>query len=114
MSKPRTDAPKSAPFPVGTRLRYLGTSDVSTGPTRGEKRRIIYPGIEVTISECAYGHRGTGREIDTDEETGETLYDETKDFVSIYHVGPRAPGSKFNYYGRCIDRESAHEWEVIK
>jgi hypothetical protein len=110
MSKPRTDMPKPAPFPVGTRVRYLGTHDVSSGPTGGEMRRIIYPGIEVTISKCAYGRKGTGRPVCEDDETGETLYDETKDFVSVYSVGPDVPGM---HYGRCIGREDAHEWEVI-
>lgn len=32
----RTDAPRPAPFAVGTRLRYLGTSDVSYSNDAGD------------------------------------------------------------------------------
>ncbi len=103
MSKPRTSAPKPAPFPVGTRLKYVGKSDVSYGATGGEMVRVVYPGIEVTIDRCAYGKQGTGRVIDEDDD-GSPIYDETRDFVSIYHVG---------IAGRCIDHEDACEWQII-
>jgi hypothetical protein len=114
MGKPRTDAPKPAPFPVGTRLRYRGKLDMSQGPTGGEQRRICYPGIEVEVYAEKYGWRGTGRVIDHDDETGEPYYDETHDFVSVYRIGPDVPGLPLTTYGRCIGHDSVQDWEVIK
>lgn len=76
-------------------------------------RRILYPGIEVTISKEAYGHRGTGRVVGHDDETGGPIYDETKDFVSVYRVGPLVHGLPDWTYGRCIGHDSAREWEIV-
>jgi len=99
----RTDAPRPAPFAVGTRLRYLGTSDVSYSNDAGDMVRMLHPGIEVTIERTDYEHRGTGRRIDDDQDDG-PIYDETRDHVSIYRI---------NGAGRCIDHDDAHSWQVL-
>ena len=101
-TKPRTDAPRPAPFPVGTRLKYLGTHEVSYANGAGEMVRVLFPGIEVTVEACKYGHRGTGRLIEHGDDG--PIYDETSDEVSVYRI---------NGAGRLIHHEDAADWQVI-
>jgi hypothetical protein len=118
----RTDAPKPPPFPVGAQLRYTGTRHIRVGLTAGARDGlredwvdIVAPGMTVTICEVRNGRRGTGQHLRDadgfmfyDEEQTEPIYDETKDGWSVYRV--EAGGRT---HGRCINVESADEWERI-
>ena len=101
--KPRTDQPKPAPFEVGQQLRYKGKHE-SYQIVKDKRVPWIAPGMIVEIVKSDYGHQGTGRQIDTDDD-GNPLYDETEDFISVYK----------NEFGlrRLIHREDANQWEVL-
>lgn len=112
--------PKPAPFPIGTRLRYIGKHESYTYDIRdGEKKTIplCVPGMEVTIDSIMAGHRGTLRHLrDEDgpmyyEDTGEPVLDKTQDDLSVYHVEAYQNGRK---QGRCIHCENVSEWEIVK
>lgn len=98
-----TGAPKPAPFPVGTRVRYLGKREawresVNGGP---ERQMLIFHGMEATIVDANPGRRGTGRCLDEADE----IYDETRDGHSVYQ---NADGAR-----RVIHNEDAGQWEVL-
>lgn len=103
--KPRTGKPKSAPFMVGTRLRYLGQSQIWE-VVDGKRIPLMEPGMLVTIVDIHEGHQGTGRVVYVDDIDGEPVYDTTRDAISVCQ----------NQYGRqrLIRREEAHEWKIIK
>lgn len=102
--KIRTDDPKSAPFKVGQKLKYIGKHE-SYQIIKDKKIPWVTPGMVVEIVKNDYGHKGSGRQIDTDE-NGDPMYDETDDFVSVYQ----------NEFGlrRLIHREDKKDWEVLK
>jgi hypothetical protein len=114
--------PKPAPFKVGTRLRYRGTTESYTydiDAKTGERKMVplLVPGMEVVISEAKPGYQGTLRHLrDSDgplyyEDTGEPILDTTRDGYSVYHVHAWQGGVQ---QGRVIDRTNAQEWERIK
>lgn len=110
--------PKDAPFPVGTRLRYVGTREsysinrrIVDGKVVEERLPIIHPGYEVTIARVTKGHRGTLRQLsDYDgpmyfEDSGESILDVTEDSCSVYD----SPGG-----GRLIRWDGDwQDWKVI-
>jgi hypothetical protein len=104
-------APKPAPFPVGTQLRYVGTHRVHSITASGELVPLMEPGLVVTVAEVKPGRRGTLRALrDEDgpmyyEDTGDPILDETRDGYSVYR---NAVGS-----GRIIWPDAVAEWEVV-
>jgi len=126
MSSDPTRDPLPPPFLVGTRLRCLEghdayapsverPRDIQTHPE--DWVRISGRGIEVTIDCVDPGWRGSGRQLrDEDgpilDEDGEPMLDETRDGYSVYHV-VRGTGHAAKMSGRCIDRSSAHKWQVL-
>ena len=103
--------PLPAPFPMGSRVRYIGTRESYT-VKNGEKVWCIRKGMEVEISSVWPGRRGTLRKMrDADgpvvwEDTGEPILDETRDGTSSY-TNPSGM--------RCsITRGAAGEWEVVR
>jgi hypothetical protein len=116
--------PKPAPFPVGTKLRYVGKYESYTydiDPKTREKREVPLKvaGLIVTIEEVRPGIRGTLRHMrDEDgplyyDDTGEPILDETHDGYSVYYVDAWQSGKR---QGRCIfpDAESLSEWELVE
>lgn len=112
-----TRDPKPAPFPVGTRLRYIGGREVwVSDPGTGQPVvALVRPGLEVVVDGTMNGWRGTGRILRgeggmlLDDYTGDPILDETEDAVSIYHVVD--PSGK--HHGRLIRDEGKQEWEVV-
>lgn len=113
--------PKPAPFKVGTRLRYKGTTETYTYDIRDgwENKKVIplcVPGMEVVVAEARPGRRGTLIHMrDSDgpmfwDDTGEPILDETSDGYSVYFVEAYQSGKK---QGRCIHRDGAKEWEKL-
>ena len=113
--------PIAAPFAVGTKVRYCGTTRSFTydiNPKTRERKEVplCVPGMEVVISEVRPGRRGTLRPLSDengpmiDEETGEPMLDETVDAYSVYFVEAWQGGKK---QGRVIWPDSAHQWEVV-
>jgi hypothetical protein len=114
--------PKPAPFKVGTKLRFIGTTHSWTydiNPETREKKEVPLqvPGMVVTVAEVRPGRQGTlchCREYDGAlmywDDTGEPILDETKDGYNVYYVEAYQSGKK---QGRCIDRENKKEWEVV-
>lgn len=113
---------KRAPFPVGTRLRYIGTHRSYTydiNPETYERKEVplCLPGMIVTVDSIMRGHRGTLVHLcDEDgpmyyEDTGEPILDTTSDEVSVYHIDAWQQGTR---QGRCIHHESRKEWEVVR
>jgi len=95
--------PLSPPFPVGTRLRYLGTLQSWADPECRVK--LQWPGMETVVTETKPGRRGTGRLVAVDEYDGEEIRDTTRDGYSVW--------TQVNGHGRIIWPENAHEWEVL-
>jgi hypothetical protein len=121
---PADREPMPAPFAVGTKLRFIGTTHSYTydiDPKTRAKREVPLqvPGMVVTVTEVRPGRRGTlrhCREYDGSLmywDTGEPILDETDDGYSVYYVEAWQNGRK---QGRCIhpDRESTLEWEVVR
>lgn len=101
-------APKQAPFPVGTRLRYLGTMRVWADAEMRQPLR--WPGMEVTVTETRPGRRGTLRQFyDEDgpmeDDNGDPIRDTTRDGYSVW--------VQANGHGLIIWPDAAHEWEVV-
>jgi hypothetical protein len=121
MTKPDTSPPLPPPFPVGARVRYLGTRHVRVALRPSAKLEdadawidIIAPGIEVVIEAVHDGRRGTGRHLrDEDgpmyDDEGTPYLDETRHGYSVYRGGPAGNRS----HGRCIDASKASDWERI-
>lgn len=105
-------APKPAPFPVGTRLRYVG-SHHSYYLEGAKKIPIVEPGMIVEIAVASPGRRGSLRQLRDEngpmyyEDDDEPILDETRDGYSVYHAG----GNK--NMGRIIRADTAHEWELV-
>jgi hypothetical protein len=115
MAGHRTDcgAPKPAPFPVGTRLRYRGDRRISSA-VDGVTVTILAPGIEMTVSSTREGRQGTGRQLrDEDgpmyDDDGEPICDTSRDGYSVVH-----PDGHDERFGRAIDPETARQWEVVR
>ena len=95
--------PLPPPFPVGTRLRYTGTTKSWTG----QEPNLIptqWPGMETTVTKVNLGRQGTLRMIDLDD-GDEPFPDETRDGYSVW---VNAAGQ-----GRIIHCDDAKNWEVI-
>lgn len=111
-----TQAPKPPPFPIGARLKYVGTSTIGVGADIETCVWILFPGAIGTIVKVNPGRRGTGRACyDEDgpmiwEDTGEPILDDTQDGYSVW-VSDVDPRNKNN--GRCIDLDDVAEWELI-
>jgi hypothetical protein len=108
-------APLPAPFPIGTRLRYVGAHHSWTIDSTGARVPICEPGLEVTIDRIMKGRRGTLRPIPEGDgsgpmldEEGEPVLDRTSDDCSVYRY--RVDDVPF---GRLVRAEHAHEWEVL-
>lgn len=104
-------APKQPPFPIGTRLRYVGTHR-SWYEEGGEMVPLIQPGLIVTVCDVSKGERGTlaplwDEDGPMEDEDGEPYLDRTRDGRSIYSV--RAHGGR----PRRQTIVHANEWEVV-
>jgi hypothetical protein len=100
----RTDEPRPAPYPVGTQVRYTGTTKITTIKD-GVEVVVQEPGLVATVTKVRPGWRGTGRLLSVDDEDGYECYDETHDAWSVVEV---VPG-----HGRCIDPDS-EDWEEVR
>lgn len=93
-------SPLPVPFPVGTRLAYIGERCEYADP---EGRVILLgPDTVADIVEVREGHRGTGEVYDHDED-GAPLYDQTVDGASVW---VNARGQR-----RAIIPATANQWE---
>lgn len=112
--RPAPESPKPPPFPVGTRLRYIGTRRIGVGSSPDTCTWVLFPGAVGTITKVNPGRRGTGRPCyDADgpmvwEDTGEPILDDTRDGYSVW-VGDTDPRTEHS--GRCIDPDGLDEWE---
>lgn len=93
--------PNPAPFPVGTRVRYIGKARWYADAEM--TKPLLVPGMEFTITEGRPGRQGTGRLIEVDEWTGEEIRDTTRDGWSAY--------VQANGHGRIASPES---FEVVR
>lgn len=93
--------PTPPPFPVGVRVRYLGTRKVTAGDTGAI---VLAPGIEVEIVDTHKGRRGTMHVIDAGSLHGEPAFDRTVDGYSVYN----SPIGR-----RCIWPRDRGEWELV-
>ncbi|MEK6832580.1 MAG: hypothetical protein AABY32_00910 [Nanoarchaeota archaeon] len=100
-----TNPPLEAPFPVGTKLKYIGDRR-SCAFINGEYVPCMYNGLEIEIISIDKGRHGTGQVLFVDEETGEEAYYNTVNGSSVYE---NIKGEK-----RCIFPESKNEWQVIE
>lgn len=117
-SRPANQKPKPAPFPLGARVKYIGTRRISIGPTPETATPVLFPGAEGSIVRIIEGRQGTGRHLrDEDgpmyyDDTGDPILDDTKDGYSVWvcDVDPRN-----EHKGRCIDPdpENLKEWELM-
>lgn len=107
MKDPTRD-PLPPPFPIGTRVRYVGNRLVTSGLDSADCYVLLGPGMEAEIIECVAGSRGTGL-VEYVDEDGEEIVDATRDGRSIYVV---FNGDK--YVRRAIYPENAREWCVLK
>lgn len=107
-------APLPPPFPIGTRVRYIGKHEAWTVADDGTKLPFTEPGLVVTIVDTHPGRRGSLRPVldedgvpDVDDDGKAVLY-RTMDGWSTYQV---AHAGKV-YARRAIRAENAHEWEI--
>ena len=108
--------PLPPPFPVGTKLRYVGKRTSGYNAKDGSTVYWEKPGLEVVITDTRKGRQGTLSELYDfnaheyiEDEHGDRMLDETVDGMSVYEV--TVDGRKF---GRLIRHENAHEWEPVK
>lgn len=73
--------PRPAPFPVGTRLRYIG--DLKLNRSEDPASMTFGAGVEGTVSEVRPGRRGTLRDISDPEVDSEPIIDTTRDGYSV-------------------------------
>lgn len=110
-----TREPLPPPFPIGTRVRYLGRHEVSTQIDGGPSTLIKYHGMVATIARVVAGRRGTGRQLrDEDgpmfyEDDSEPILDTTRDGYSVYVVLDK----NGREHGRAIQHDTKHEWEIV-
>jgi len=102
-----TRAPKPAPFPVGTKVRYVGTRKSGWVGRDGVSHPILYPGVVHEIVRVKPGRRGTGLVIATDED-GDEIIDRTQDAYSVWTYTDDSGREQ----GRVIWPADAHEWEI--
>lgn len=95
--------PLPAPFPVGARVRFIGTDCVWT-ERNGERIPIVEPGMVVEIVRASDGRRGT-LALEYIDDDGEEIRDRTLDGCSVYEV----PGVG----GRIIWPSLAQWWERV-
>ena len=106
--------PLAPPFPVGAKVRYLGSRNVSiVMPDRSEKP-ILFHGSVHEIVRIKVGHRGSGRQlVDIDgpmfDDLGDPIIDGTKDGYSVWEYADDR-GYK---QGRIIWAKDAGEWSMI-
>lgn len=115
--------PKKPPFPIGTRLRYIGPDRggaygcMKCHAKDGEHHwvKTSEPGMEIVIVEYRLGRQGTLRHCRDDdgpmywEDTGKPILDETRDGYCLYQISCLECGSK--QYGPIIDHENKKNWE---
>lgn len=92
--------PLPPPFPVGTKLRYLGAN--RSWSDLEQKEPIQWPGMVVEIIRVKQGRQGDLHVIEIDD-YGEEVLDETRDGYSVWGVEN----------GFIIWPDRAHEWEVV-
>lgn len=116
------ELPAPPPYPVGTRVRYVGERRLWRArvphprplDSHPEDWCEFGPGFETTIVDVVPGHRGTGAHLRDDDgpmydDDGEPILDETSHGRSVYEVDTGI-GKVLRL---CILHESAHEWEVV-
>jgi len=101
--------PKAPPFPIGTRLRYTGTSDMAIIAPDQTRVPVLAAGLEVEITETRPGYCGTLRPVPGDWFDEEPPLDTTQDGYSVFYVD--VPGAK--PFGRIIWPANASEWERV-
>jgi hypothetical protein len=106
---PRDRAPLPPPYPVGTRLRYVGTRESWMTARDGSRVYTSRPGLVVEIVRVRLGTRGTLRPLGGEwDDTDEPILDETRDGGSVFDIACDG-----NRHGHLILHEYAHEWEVV-
>jgi hypothetical protein len=95
--------PKPAPFPVGTRLRYVGT--LRTFRDAAGKQPIFGPGMEGVVERVTDGRRGTLRDISDPDIDDEPIYDTTRDGYSVVTI---------NNFGRTIRHDNVTDWVRVE
>jgi hypothetical protein len=116
--RPASQSPKPPPFPIGARVRYIGTRRIGVGDNPQSVTWVLFPGATGSIVRTNPGRRGTGRPLfDEDgpmywEDDGEPILDDTKDGYSVW-VSDHDPRTQNS--GRCIDPDplTLEEWELI-
>jgi hypothetical protein len=102
--------PEPAPFPVGTKVRYVGTRRTEIQASTGEMVPVIAPGMIATVERVNPGRQGTLRPLPGEwEDEGNPVLDTTRNGYSVYSVP--LPGGKS--YGRIIWPSDAAEWERV-
>lgn len=104
-----TRAPLPPPFPVGTRLRYVGAHTIGEyigGYPRGERVDVQAPGLLVEVVSVRPGRRGTGRLVDLHDDE-EPFVDETSDGWSVVK-----PVGELRVHGRCIGPDNRDDYEA--
>jgi hypothetical protein len=103
-------APAPPPFPVGTRLRYTGASQIGTTDATGATVWILFPGAAGTIVRVREGRCGTGRYLD-DDDSGAAIYDTTEPGYSVW----QSDAASARNTGRCIDNtpDALADWVVL-
>lgn len=102
----RCEPPKAPPFPVGTRVRYLGTREAYFPLPDGKNDVIIKNGLVVVITNIRKGRQGTGKILGYHDD-GDPIYDYTVDGYSVYQT-------EILKHGRIIWPDNADEWEIVE
>ncbi len=92
--------PRSAPFQIGARVRYIGPAVPEDAPLCS-----VRPGTIFEIVDVVEGRQGTG---EVDEETG--AVDETTDHQSVREQ----LDEQGRLFGVCIHPRDVGVWELIE
>jgi hypothetical protein len=110
--------PKPPPFKVGQVIEFIGDGRDS-GCLCDDGTILHRPGRRATIVEERPGRQGTGRLVDL-HDGDESFVDETRDGCNVVQFdvsfgwstgkdGERVPTTR-----RCLFREDAADWKVVK
>jgi hypothetical protein len=102
--------PLPPPFPILSRVRYVGTRRMSILLPDGGEILLLEPGMEVEITSTHPGRQGTMMPQPGDWDADFQPYDYTEDGHSIYRLDIAETGER---YGRIIWPKDAGEWEKV-
>lgn len=92
--------PHSPPFPIGSKLVYIGASLRWADPEG--RRPLLARNMRGTVVRIGRGYQGSLAVIDTDDETGEHVLERTQDGWSTILLE--------SGYEMAVSRDRMNEW----